>query len=119
MGEGAGEDRQTDAAHLAGACDASAVAYGCPGSAVYAKLEERPMTPKERAALAKSILDNPLTDEILNAMEREAVDRCVMAPMTDHDMRAAAAAEVRAIRAFRHTLRASLQDTSPRKAAPV
>ena len=77
------------------------------------------MTPIERAALAKSILDNPLTDEILGDLERAAIDRCVMAPMTDHEMRMAAAAEVRAIRAFRHTLRASLQDTSPRKTAVV
>lgn len=77
------------------------------------------MTPNERSNLAKSILDNPLTDEILGELERAAIDRCVYAGMTDHDMRAAAAAEVRAIRAFRHTLKASLQDTSPRKAVPA
>jgi hypothetical protein len=75
------------------------------------------MTPNERAALAQSILDNPLTETILGDLERAAIDRCVYAEMTDHDMRAAAAAEVRAIRAFRHTLRQALQDTSPRKSA--
>jgi hypothetical protein len=75
------------------------------------------MTPKERAALAESIISNPLFTLVIEDMEREAIDRCVYAPMTDHDMRAAAAAEVRAIRTFRETLTASLRDNSARKVA--
>lgn len=77
------------------------------------------MTPQERKSLAETILSNPLTDDILDGLERDAVDRCVNAPWTDHELRAAAAAEVRAIRAFRANLEACLRDNSPRKGAPA
>lgn len=77
------------------------------------------MTPDERAALAQSILDNPLFPVVLDKLERDATDRCINAPMIDHDLRAAAAAEVRAIRAFRANLAAALQDNRPRKSAPA
>jgi hypothetical protein len=77
------------------------------------------MTPQDRKALAEQILTNPLTDLVLSEIERDAVERGVFAPATDHEARAAAMAEVRAIRAFRHHLTASLRDTAARKGAPA
>lgn len=77
------------------------------------------MTPQERAGLARSILDNPLFADVLDALERSAIDRCINAPHTDHETRAAFAAEARAIRAFRANLEAALRDNQPRKSAPA
>ena len=77
------------------------------------------MRPEDRKALAEQILSNPLTALVLADLERDAVERGVYAPMTDHEARAAAMAEVRAIRAFRQNLEASLQDNRPRKGAPA
>lgn len=77
------------------------------------------MRPDERKALAQQIVSNPLTDIILDAIERDAIERGVFAPMTDDEARAAAMAEVRAIRAFRQNLAAALRDTPTRKGAPA
>lgn len=77
------------------------------------------MTPQDRKALAEQILTNPLTDLILREIELDAIERGVNALMTDHETRSAAMAEVRAIRAFRDHLKASLRDTAPRKGAPA
>jgi hypothetical protein len=77
------------------------------------------MTPEDRKALAEQIQSNPLTAVILDAIEKDAVERGIYAPATDHEARAAAMAEVRAIRAFRHHLDAMLRDTAPRKGAPA
>jgi hypothetical protein len=77
------------------------------------------LTPQDRKALAEQILSNPLVPVILAEIERDAVERGVFAPMTDHEARSAAMAEVRAIRAFRQHLEASLRDTPPRKGAPA
>lgn len=77
------------------------------------------MRSEDRKALAEQILSNPLTDLVLSEIERDAVERGVSAPMTDHEARAAAMAEVRAIRAFRSHLTAALRDTATRKGAPA
>ncbi len=73
-----------------------------------------------RASYADSILSNPLFHELFDALEKSAIDPCVNAAMTDHDTRAAAAAEVRAIRSFRSSLSAALADnTRAKKGAPA
>lgn len=77
------------------------------------------MTQDDRAALAEQIAKNPLVSIILSELEQSAVDRCINAAMTDHETRSAAAAEVRAIRAFRSKLEASLRDNRPTKGAPA
>jgi hypothetical protein len=77
------------------------------------------MTPDERRSLAEQITTNPLFHETLSVLETAAIDRGVYAPMTDDDTRAAAMAEIRAIRAFRQHLEAALQDTPTRKGAPA
>lgn len=68
------------------------------------------MTNDERAALARSILDNPLTAVLLDEMEISAINLCVNARPQDHDGRAAYAAEVRAIRDFRRKLNLALEE---------
>lgn len=77
------------------------------------------MTPNERRSLAEQITTNPLYDETLSMLEAAAINRGVYAALTDDETRAAAMAEIRAIRAFREHLAAALQDTSPRKGAPA
>ena len=77
------------------------------------------MTGEDRRALAEQILNNALMAEIMGKLEKEAVDRCVYAPMADHEARQAAAAEVRAIRSFRQNCEALLRNNPPRKAAPA
>ena len=77
------------------------------------------MTPRERASLAEQIIQNPLYDIVLDEIERTAIERGVYAPLNDHETRQAAMAEVRAVRAFRENLAASLRDTRPMKGAPV
>ena len=77
------------------------------------------MTPSERRAAAQQITASPLYTEIMAQLEADAIDRGVYAPITDNDMRQAAMAEVRAIRAFRQNLEALLQDTPAAKGAPA
>jgi len=77
------------------------------------------VTDEDRRALAEQILNNALMAEIMGKLEKEAVDRCVYAPMADHEARQAAAAEVRAIRSFRQNCEAALRNNPPRKAAPA
>lgn len=77
------------------------------------------MTPRERAELARQILDNPLFTAVLDDIEKSAIETGINAPALADDIRAAAMAEVRAIRAFRSNLRAMLEDTRPRKGAPA
>jgi len=73
----------------------------------------------ERRSLAEQILTNPLFPLVMNRLEQDAVERGVDAAMTDNEMRAAAMAEVRAIRAFRSNLAAMLRDTGSRKGVPA
>jgi len=77
------------------------------------------VTPQEKASLAEQILSNPLFDAIMADMERIAIDLCINAPMINHELRAAAAAEVRAIRAFQANCRAALHNNRPPKDAPA
>ena len=77
------------------------------------------MTPRERSELARQLLDNPLFDAVLSEIEQAAIEAAINAPALADDIRAASLSEVRAIRAFRSKLRASLEDKRPRKGAPA
>lgn len=72
------------------------------------------MTPDERRSLAEQITTNPLYAEVLDTMERSAVERLIYAK-TDT---AEAQLRVQAIRAFRQDLDECL-NTQPRKGAPA
>jgi hypothetical protein len=75
------------------------------------------MTPEARASLAEQLLSNPLFDELLNGIERAAIERMVHA--TDDETRAAGAMRVQAVRSLRSDCEASLRSTRERKAAPA
>jgi len=75
------------------------------------------MTPRERKAMAEQITASPLYAVTMEALERAAMERAVYAPLTDHDTRAAALAEVRAIRSFRSNLEAALRDNAAMESA--
>lgn len=75
------------------------------------------MTPRERAALAESLLANPLFAELFNAEERDATEAMIYA--TDDEARARAAMRVQAIRNLRSDCENSLRETAKRKSAPA
>jgi hypothetical protein len=77
------------------------------------------MNAKDRASLAEQIISNPLLEVVLNELEHDAIERGIYAQPNDHETRASAMAETRAIRAFRSNLAASLRDNRPTKGAPV
>lgn len=70
------------------------------------------MRPEEKVAWARAMLDNPLFTELMDEMEKTAVDQCVNAKPTDHETRAAMAAEVRAIRKFRQKITGLIEEAS-------
>lgn len=63
------------------------------------------MTLEDKINAARTLLDSQLVTLLLDELEAVAVNGCVHAAITDHDARAAFAAEIRAIRAFRGKLR--------------
>jgi len=77
------------------------------------------MTPQERRSFAEIIVTNPLYAETMAELEASAFNRGVYAAATDNETRAAAMAEVRAIRAFRSNLEALLLDNGVTKGAPA
>lgn len=78
------------------------------------------MRPEERAAFARAMIENPLFTQIMNDMEKHAVDHCVMAKPEDHETRAAMAAEVRAIRKFRQKITSAIEEANaPNTSAPA
>jgi len=76
------------------------------------------MTPAERKALAEQLLGNPLFNEILCKMEKDAAERCFAIHATD-EQRAEAAFYVRCARSFRRDCEASARNTPERKGAPA
>jgi hypothetical protein len=68
------------------------------------------MTPDQKTAAARNLLDNPLTLILLSELERDANDRIIDADPKDHDTRAAFAGEVRAIRNFRDKLNLLMEE---------
>lgn len=69
----------------------------------------------QRAANARAILNHPLVTEILDGLERAAIDACLTADPRDDEARAAWAAEARAVRTFRSRLMGVVDDGEPRK----
>lgn len=75
------------------------------------------MTPNERAALADSLLANPLFAELFNGVERDATEAMIYAP--DDEARARAAMRVQEVRKLRSDCNNALMDMKPRKGAPA
>lgn len=73
------------------------------------------MTPEERKSLAEQILSNPITEIILGDIETAAIESLIYAK-TEQD-RVEAQWRVRAARAFRSDLEATLLNTAGRKGA--
>lgn len=73
------------------------------------------MTPQERKSLAEQITANPLFVEILESMEKSAIEALIYAP---DETRQAAQMRVQAIRQFRGDLDECLQ-VREAKAAPA
>lgn len=78
------------------------------------------MKQEDKINAARTLLDSQLVTLLMDELETVAVNGCVHAAITDHDARAAFAAEVRAIRNLRGKLRALVaQANSEGKAAPA
>ncbi|ABR60667.1 hypothetical protein GOC91_23250 [Sinorhizobium medicae] len=79
------------------------------------------MKPEERIAAAQALLDMPLFHLLMGELETAAVNACVNARHTDHETRAAFAAEVRAIRNFKGKIKflAEEQSSACGKGAPA
>lgn len=63
------------------------------------------MKPEDKQAVARALLDNPLFERLMDELEAAAINGCVNARLTDHETRAAFAAEARAIRNLRGKLK--------------
>lgn len=78
------------------------------------------MRQEDKTAAARTLLDSPLVTLLMDELETAAINGCVHAKITDHDARAAFAAEVRAIRNLRGKLSAlAAQANSEGKDAPA
>jgi len=82
------------------------------------------MTDAEKVAQARALLDTPLFHVLWDDMEQTAINACLYAKATDaeteSDVRAAKAAEARAIRNFRSKLNALVSEANQtRKGAPA
>ncbi|MEY9328251.1 hypothetical protein [Sinorhizobium fredii] len=63
------------------------------------------MRQEDKTAAARVLLDMPLFHVLMEELEMAAVNGCITAQITDHETRAAFAAEARAIRNFRGKLK--------------
>lgn len=79
------------------------------------------MALSDRSSAAQAILAIPLYHELMNDLEREAIDACVEAKYDNHEARQAYAAEVRAIRNLRAKIAAISQEgqAKPVRKAPA
>ena len=77
------------------------------------------MDNEEREFHAREIINNPLFRIITDKMESDAVNKAVNAPLTDHDTRQAAIAELRAVRTFRRECESIIRTKPVPKAAPA
>ena len=68
------------------------------------------MSPEQRTATAKMLLDTPLFHELWNELENHAIENCLGAGPTEDAKRAAHAAEARAIRDFRTRLNSIVEE---------
>ena len=64
------------------------------------------MTPEQRMSHARELLANPVFDEVTKGLIEAAFTTLIRAAASDHDMRQAKAAELRAIDDFGGTLKA-------------
>lgn len=62
------------------------------------------MTISDRARAAQAALEIPLFTELMDELEKAAINQCINAPINDDETRRNAAAEVRAIRSVRSRL---------------
>lgn len=62
------------------------------------------MNDEQKSAAARSLKENPLFHILMDELEATAINGCVNANVTDHEARAAFAAEIRAIRNLRGKL---------------
>lgn len=76
------------------------------------------MNQKHLAEAAARVNSEPIFDELFDALEREAMELCVGAPLKDDDARSRYAAEARAIRNLRSRLRA-IATPATGKSAPA
>lgn len=75
---------------------------------------------QDRIAQATNLINTPLFHELWDEMEQAAINGCIHAKPTDHETRAAFAAEARAIRNFRGKLNVIIDEAkAPRKGAPA
>lgn len=72
------------------------------------------MTDEERKRAAQTVLAIPFFTQMIDALEKTAVDACVFAKYDDHEARQAHAAEARAIRRIRSQLVALSKDGDTR-----
>ncbi|MDX0921810.1 hypothetical protein GOE04_11585 [Sinorhizobium medicae] len=79
------------------------------------------MRQEDKTAAARVLLDMPLFQLLMDELEMTAVNGCVNAKNTDHDARAAFAAEVRAIRNLKGKIKflAEGQSSADGKGAPA
>lgn len=73
------------------------------------------MTPQERKSLAEQLAANPLTNEILGRIEKDAIEALILAK-TEQD-RIEMQHRVRAARSFRQDFQRELRNTQPQKGA--
>lgn len=72
------------------------------------------MTPEDRRHAAQAVLSIPFFTQLVDEIEKTAVDGCVNAKYDDHEARQAHAAEARSIRRIRSQLVALSKDGDTR-----
>lgn len=78
------------------------------------------MTPEQRIARARSLIDDALFVQIMAEFEAAAIDRAIYAKATDDEGRRAALCDARAIRDLRQKLTAIVREANPvRRDAPA
>jgi len=75
------------------------------------------MDDAQRRAHAGMLLSDPVFVEIMDDLERTAINRLLAAPAKDHEGRLAAATEANAIRAVRSRLTALTEQPQKKRAA--
>jgi hypothetical protein len=75
------------------------------------------VTPAERKSLAEQLMANPLYEDLLSQMERDATEALIWA--TNENDRISAQWRVRAARTFRSDCEAFLRNTHERRGAPA
>jgi hypothetical protein len=68
------------------------------------------MSPEQKKAAARDLLNSPVVLVLLREMEQDAIDQIISADPKDDSTRAAYAGEVRAIRNFRDNLNLLLEE---------